>query len=245
MPKKKDNEKINNNMINPYELESMKKFMPNVRNPSIKLHQMSPIFRMLICGATGAGKTAYLLNLLSRFQKHFNKIIIYTAEEEPIYDWLLSQIPNDLISIYYNDFSTLQGNLKEFFYGSTLVVFDDCITVKDKNKMKAINDLFIRGRKLHNGVSICYLTQSYFDVPSILRKQINYLTIIKILNVDDLKRILRECKLNCTVEQLVKMYEYCCLNNFGDVLMIDKQSFQSSGKTYRKNFLEFLNPKDF
>lgn len=233
-------------MINPYTLPSMKKFMPSTRNVSKHLHEMSPIFRMIVCGASGSGKSAYIVNLLSRFQKHFNKVIIYTAEQEPIYDWMLSKLPEDMISIYYNDFSTLTNceKLSDFFYGSTLVIVDDMIT-KNKKELKPIMDLFVRGRKIHDGVSICFLSQSWFDIPKIIRQQISYAVLVKISNNRDLRAILSEFNLNCNIKQLQNMYEYCCLNEFGNVLTIDKQSSQQEGKTYRRNFLEFLDPKDF
>ena len=233
-------------MINPYELQSMKKFIKEDRNPSKHLHEMSAIFRMIVCGASGAGKTVFVTNLLNRYRNHFNKIYIFTAETEPIYDWLLSQIPQDLISIYYNDFTPLlqTDKLNDFFYGSSLCIIDDMVT-KSKKELQPIMELFIRGRKIHNGVSLCFLSQSWFDIPKLIRQQINYCILVKINNNRDLRAILQEFKLDCSVEQLQNMYNYCCLNSFGDVLMIDKQSNQKSGKTYRKNFLDFLNPKDF
>ena len=231
-------------MVNPYELKSMKKYIPCQKNVSKHLHEMSAIFRSVVCGATGSGKTSYVTNLLNRYQNHFNRCIIFTAESEPIYDWLQSQIPSDMLQVYYNDLSPLEGDLKDFFYGSTLVILDDMVT-KNKRQLIPVIDLFIRGRKLHNGVSLCFLTQSYFDIPPIIRKQLNYCVLVKINTNGDLRRILAESSLNCTKEQLYKMYDYCCNTGFGNVMTIDKQSKHNEGKTFRRNFLEFLDPNDF
>jgi hypothetical protein len=224
----------------------MKKFLPTSRNPAKKLHEMSSIFRMIVCGASGSGKSAYITNLIARFPNHFNNIVIFTAEEEPIYDWLQSQLPDDLLRVYYNYLTPLTKceKLSDFFWGSTLCIIDDMIT-KNKKELKPIMDLYVRGRKIHNGVSICFLSQSWFDVPKLIRQQINYCVLVKISNDRDLSMILSEFKLNCNKKQLQNMYNHCCLNQFGDVMMIDKQSAVQDGKTYRKNFLEYLNPNDF
>ena len=246
MPKKK--ETVTNKMINPYECKNFqKKFMPNVRNPSKHQHEMSAIFRMIVCGASGSGKTSFLVNLLQRYQNHFNRVVIFTAESEAIYDWLQSKIPEDMLQIYYNDLSPLLDSekLNDFFWGSTLCIFNDMIT-KSKKEFIPINTFIIRGRKIHNGVSLVFLSQSWFDIPKIIRQQINYAVLVKISNNRDLKTILSEFNLNCSVSQLQNMYNYCCNKGiFGDVFIIDKQSSQDSGKTYRKNFLEFLTPSDF
>lgn len=236
---------VKDKMKNPYETKSIQKFLPKQANRSKHLHQMQGCFRAIVCGATGSGKSAWICNLLDRYRKHFNHIVIFTAETEPIYDWLQSQIPDDCFSIYYNDLSPLEGDLSEFFYGTSLCIIDDMVT-KNKKQLKPVMDLFIRGRKIHQGVSICFLSQSYFDIPKIIRQQISYCILVKINNKRDLRLIMSEFNLNCTIDQLMKMYEYCCLTDeFGNVLTIDKVSPVQSGKTYRCNFLEFLDPKDF
>ena len=240
MPKK-----VIDKMKNPYEAKSMQKFLPKKANRSKHLHQMEPCFRSIVCGSTGSGKTAYISNLLERYKNHFNSITIFTAEQEGLYSWMQSQIDDSMFRIYYNDLSPLvENDLNDFFWGSSLVIIDDMIT-KNKKELKPVMDLFIRGRKIHNGVSICFLTQSFFDCPLLIRKQLSYCVLVKINGKNDLKRILSDFNLNCDINQLVKMYEYCCLNNFGDVLTLDKISPQNSGKSFRKNFLEFLDPKVF
>jgi hypothetical protein len=197
-------------------------------------------FRMAVCGIAGSGKTLFVSNLLSRYKNHFNKIYIFLSEPEPIYDWLLTQIPGDLISIYY-DFSPLRkaDNLNDLFNGRSLCIFDNTI-IKSKIDYKIIMDLFVRARVINNGVSLCFLSQSWFHIPKIIKQQINYCVLLQIITNKDLRVIKKELKLDCSVEQLQNMYNYCCFDTFGDVLLIDRLN-----NKYRKNFLEFLNPKDF
>jgi hypothetical protein len=127
------------------------------------------------------------------------------------------------------------------YYGSSLVIFDDQINEKDQ---KCINELYIRGRKIAGGISLLYLTQSYFKVPKIIRLQCQYIFILKVSGVRDLKMILSEYSLSATKEQLTNMYEYSCNSGtFGSFMLIDLVADQN--KTYRKNFTEYLSIDDF
>ena len=231
------NKKSNNEMINFYELKGVKKFLNKSINPNYNFHNMSVPFRSIMIGSSGAGKTNLLLNILNVFPNTFNKIWIYTKAEEPLYDYLESIIPKDLIYICYDNLKECESHLKNNdFYGQSLVIFDDMCNEKDQ---KIISEMFIRGRKVAGGISTIYLTQSYFKVPKTVRLQCQYIFIIKVSGVRDLKMILSEYNLNTTQEQLLKYYKDCCeeqkLSNF---LLIDLNAPQN--KTYRKNFTEYL-----
>ena len=236
----------NDKMINFYELPKVQKFKTKVKNPNYAEHKMDAIFRLCCIGSSGAGKTNYIFNLIRKFSNTFNHIYVFTQERETLYDYLESQLSDDLLTIRYNldDLNNCNGDFNSYFYGTSLCIFDDQV-VKSKNEQKVIQELFIRGRKVAKGVSLCYLSQSYYGIPKIIRLQTNYCVIIKISSNRDLKMILSEYSLNCSKEQLQKMYNYCCNNVFGNVFTIDLQSPQEKGMTYRKNFLEFLDPKDF
>lgn len=170
--------------------------------------------------------------------KHtFNRIVIYTKATEPLYSYLTEQIPKDLLQIYYDDLPALA---KEEFYGQTLVIFDDMVNESKKNHIP-IQELYIRGRK--QGVSCLYLTQSYFQVPKLIRLQCNYVFIRKIGSKRDISLMLSEYGLGATQEQMKKMYSHTCLGNLEDFLTIDLQ--HGEPYTYRKNFDELLNPTEF
>ena len=116
--------------------------------------------------------------------------------------------------------------------------------VNEKDQ-KAIQEMFIRGRKIGGGCSLMYLTQAYFEVPKIIRLQCQYVFIIKISALRDLNLILSEYSLGETKQQLNAMYKYCCNSGkkFGSTLLIDLEAGQD--KTYRRNLREYLYPKDF
>ncbi len=56
-----------------------------------------------------------------------------------------------------------------------LVIFDDIITLHNQS---AVESYFVFGR--HNNVSVIYLSQSYFDLPRIIRLNANYLILFKL-----------------------------------------------------------------
>jgi hypothetical protein len=228
----------NNKVINFYEQKKVKKFMPKSHNPNYKEHLIKVPFRGVIVGSSGSGKTNMLLNLISKMSNTFNKIYIYSRAEEPLYSYLQSQIADDMLQISYdlNDFRTFD---ESNYYGQTLVVFDDMCNEKDQ---KCINELYIRGRKM--GVSSLYLTQSYYKVPKIVRLQCQYIFIIKTSGLKDLRLLLSEYSLTATTDQLQNMYNHCCNSGaFGNFLLIDLNASQS--KSFRLNWLEILDPKDF
>jgi hypothetical protein len=229
-----------NDMVNFYSLPKVQKFQTKSVNPNYHKHHITVPFRGCMVGSSGSGKTNLLLNIINQFSNTFNHIYIYTQAQEPLYDYLESQLGTDLLTIKYslNDCKTFK---EEDYYGSSLVIFDDMCLEKDQ---KCISELYVRGRKIAGGASILYLTQSYYKVPKVIRLQTQYIFILKVSGVRDLKMILSEYSLSASKEQLTRMYEYCCnQNQFGSFFLIDLQSTQD--KTYRKNFTEFLSINNF
>ena len=241
MKTKKKPEIIDVSIINPYESREVQKHMTKSINPFKKFHNISVPFRGCLIGSSGSGKTATFLNICSVMSKTFNHIYIYTRAREPLYDYLREQLDDTLLTISY-DLNDLRQFPEENYYGQSLVVIDDFC---NEPNQQCIQELYIRGRKIAGGVSLLYLTQSYFKVPKLIRLQLNYIFILKVSGVRDLKMILSEYSLGASKEQLTKMYEYACNISgvFGHFLLIDLQAEQS--KTYRKNFDEILNPSTF
>ena len=56
-------------------------------------------------------------------------------------------------------------------------------------------ELFIRGRKIGKGLSLIYLSQSFFKIPKIIRQQFNYLFLLKLSSGRDLNLILSDFSL--------------------------------------------------
>ena len=195
-------------------------------------------FEGYIIGIAGSGKSNLLINLIANLGGKFKKIYIYSRNEKPTYHYLQSQIPDDdMLQISY-DLNDLQKdfnlNDENKYYGETLVVFDD---IYDE---KFINDLFIKGRKM--GVSSLYLTQSYTQLPTEVLLKSQYIFIMKTVS-RELRLMLKDYGLAITSNQLQNMYNYCS-DKFSNCLLVDLNAPHPC-QTFRKNFIEFLNPMDF
>ena len=240
MPPKKIKINESNEMINFYELKKVQKFLTKSHNPNYEKHHIKVPFRSIIIGSSGAGKTNLINNIIHEMKDTFNHLYIVCQAQEPLYDLLLCQIPDNMITIFYG-LDSYKKFKEEDYYGQSLIIFDDMVNEKDQ---KCIQEMFIRGRKIGGGCSLMYLTQAYFEVPKIIRLQCQYVFIIKISALRDLNMILSEYSLGETKQQLNEMYKYCCSGQkFGSTFLIDLEAGQD--KTYRRNLREYLNPKDF
>ena len=90
--------------------------------------------------------------------------------------------------VYNNTIKYYNPNKKR----KILIVFDDIIAdmINNKKFNPVVIELFIKGRKL--GISIFFITQSYFKVPEDVRLNSTHFFIMKITN----KRRLQQIALN-------------------------------------------------
>jgi hypothetical protein len=130
--------------------------------------------------------------------KTFNKIIICTKAEEPLYTYLQDKLKSSQVEIYYD------GKIPEFEKMDSgqngLVIFDDLVL--DKNK--AIGEMFIRGRKL--GYSMIYISQSFYQTDKLIRQNVNYIWLGRGMQKRDLNMILSEFALGMNKNELEQIY---------------------------------------
>lgn len=241
MPPKKKQEIDLSRPVNFYEIMD-KKFLTKTENPNYHLHGLNLSFRMCIVAPSGSGKTNFLTCLCALFCRGprgtFIDINISTKnKDEPLYNYLASM--SDMIHIREgSDFETLP-KLDDFDKdaGNHLVVVDDLVLEKNQER---ICNYFIRARKLN--VSVIYISQTYFGIPPVIRKNINYLVLLKLSGQRDINAILRETGIGLTKEQLIAMYEYATNEKFS-ALLVDMEA--PNEKRFRKNWSEILAIEDF
>jgi hypothetical protein len=211
-----------------------------LKNPNIDLHNFSIPFRGVVVAPSGSGKTSFVGNLIKIFSKGQGTFVTITIickdAEEPIYKYLASL--SDAISIKEGGLENLPDLNKADKEVPTLLIIDDQQLEKKQN---GVEEYYIRCRK--KGVSILYLAQNYYVVPIVIRRNCNYLIVLKLSGEKEIKMMLREVGLGLTKEQLINMYAYATNQKF-DVLIIDYES-SDINRRYRKNFTQYLQPSDY
>ena len=216
--------------INFYE-KMDKKLKPVAHNPHYKKHLIKVPFRAIIAGASGAMKTNTALNIIYAMPDTFSKIIVITRnKDEPLYNYAKERIPDMQI---YEGLEKLPDLDKDFDKKeNALVIFDDLVLEKNQ---KVIEEFAIRCRKL--GVSMMYLTQSWYKTPKIIRQNLSYIILKQIAQTSYLNRILKDYSLGVNKDELQQLYKYATKGENE----LDKTNFLTidmdakPGENFRKN----------
>jgi hypothetical protein len=192
-------------------------------------------FRALVIAPSGSGKSICLKNLITLFCKGtgtFDNIYIFCkCTSEPLYKYLGDK-SKGLIDVYEN-LEKLPPINDLITCNQTLIFFDDFVS--DLNKHPIISEYFIRGRK--KSASIMFLSQSYYNTAKIIRQNINYCVILKLLGTRDINLVLRECSIGISKEQLLYMYNEATKKKFDTMIInLDK----SGNERYRIIFLDYF-----
>ena len=237
MPPKRKPKEVASGMINFYD-KLPKELIPKVENPNERLHKITIPFRAVVVGPSGSGKTSWLMNLIHLFSQGkgtFASICIVTANsDEPLYKFLQKQ--DDQIKVVEGIHNT--PKLDKFDKTENhLVVWDDLVLSKH---LDVVCNYYIRARK--QSVSCVFISQSYFHTPLMIRKNCNYLILLKMSGQREISAILRECGLGITKEQLIGMYQHATSTKMS-ALIVDYNVPEEN--RFRKGFLEIINANDF
>jgi hypothetical protein len=196
----------------------------------------------IIAGATGSGKSLCLLNIINN-AGIFNNVWIFTGSntDEPLYNFLKAKAPKGSVEIAegVSSFPSkeiwIERGEKD---GPQLIVIDDALF--DKKFEKTMNAFCAYCRKAN--CSVILLSQSYHDSPLFLRKNANYVILMRGMNTRDLKTMLTNyASSNIDMHTLQKIYENAtATNETGDFLMIDKKT-KDKRLRFRKGFDQFYD----
>ena len=239
MSKKKDLAD-SNEMYNFYQHRKVKELLTNYHNPHFNEHQISIPFRMGIVASSGGGKTMYILNLISKMQDTFGHIFVVYKASEPLYEFLQAQVGEKNITFFTNiaKFPPLNELPKD---KALLCIFDDCVTLPEKSQ-EIIKEIAVRGRKHGKGISLAYLTQSFYKVPRLIRLQFNYLILLKLGSRRDVDMIINECSLGVEKDVLLRYYKDATKEKFSS-LKINLETGNDNEK-FSRNFNDFYKIED-
>lgn len=229
-------------LVNFYETDEVKRLQPKYHNPHFSTHGINIPFRAVVCASSGSGKSNLVLNLLQQMNGTFNDVYLFCREKsEPLYEHLENSMknprtgkPNPHLHIFEGLEEMNGWNLNTHFeeHGQTLIVIDDMCNEKDQRQ---VCELYIRGRKLGRGVSLLYMSQSWFLVPRVVRLQSNLIILRRLGSSRDVSMILREVSLGVTIEELLDLYQRCV----GDDSILGFLSIHvGSDNPFRKNLNE-------
>lgn len=214
------------------------KFLPKVDNPNFSKHGFSLPFRAIIVASSGSGKSSFLFNLIEKFSSGvgtFDSITIVTAnKDEPIYNYLQDQCKAIRIVEGMRNTPILDDYDKSV---SHLLVWDDLVLNKNQT---AAEEYFLRARKMN--VSLVYISQSWYACPLMVRKNTNYMVMLKLAGIRDARLIMKECALGVTHDTLMKIYEYATDTHMVP-LIIDTAARPEN--RFRKGFNIKIDPADF
>lgn len=194
------------NLFNWYETKQMKEFLKK-DNYDYSSTGIKPSSRILVCGATGTGKTQALLHYIRLSPNCFSKIMVFYKEEEPAYELLKKGIKE---TEFYTTLSKLpklndlRKDLEE--EERVLIVLDDyMMELSQPNKYPNIADYLIRGRKVN--ITLFMLTQDYHTIKKNLRNQMTYVLLFKSTDEADINLIISKYVKKDKRKQLLSLYE--------------------------------------
>lgn len=236
--RKKPKEKPNQ-IVNFYEVVP-KKYLDDVENPNFHLHQIDLPFRMCVVAPSGSGKTNFVLNLIRVFSQGkgtFADITIVTRnKDEPLYNWLIGQ--SDAIRVVEGMVNNPKLDDYDKKYNH-LLIWDDLVLSKNLDQ---VADYYIRARK--KNVSLMFLSQSYVDIPKIIRKNSTYLVLF---DLGGSKRerdfIMREWSGELDKDELNAIFTDATAEKLSPLII--KGGKTKKNEKYRKGFTGFYNLDEF
>jgi hypothetical protein len=220
-----------------------KQFLDNnqISYPNYNQIKITLPFQMLIVGKTGSGKSNALIHLINSIGAFSKFILLIKNTEEPLYKYMIQTLRD--IEEEYDDedkilFVTTDPNelpdLSEMQAedGSTLLIADDMVTESAKDQKKIV-EAWIRGRK--QGISCVYLSQSYFQIPKVIRENSSIIILKSIVSIPEVKRIMKEYSLSEDPKKIIKVYDKIQSTDKMNFMMIDKSAIDPNLR-YRYNF---------
>jgi hypothetical protein len=208
---------------------------------------------ILMVGEAGSGKSNTMMNyiyLTSQVPKGtYKKIFMCVRKTETFTEFLKEKLGDDLL--IYNSLDTFPSvdkfaDLSEKNKERFLIIFDDCINEKAKKDLKKIDDYFTYSR--NKGCTVLFLSQSFFQTDIYLRKQVSWLILCGITGKRDLLAILKDYSIgDIDQDTLHNMYRYAKeVRKEGEMNFMKICAYECPiDKKFSRNWLDYLNPKDF
>ncbi len=232
---------MSNSVTNFYTKKEVKKFVKNYSNPSYNSCLIKHPFRAIIIGSSGSGKSLVAIEIIKRLSNTFDFVVLVTRDaSEPLYQYLQSKL-QDLLYIYEIDGKTPIPSIQDISKlgnakSQILVVYDDLVNEKNQSN---ITEAYIRARKLNRGISLAYLSQSFYRIPKTIRLQANIVIIKKVSSMRDIRLVVSEYDVGKTRKEIEQAYEEAT-KDITSFLMIRLDEKADSPYKFTKGFTETI-----
>jgi hypothetical protein len=213
--------------------------MTKYHNPKFADTQIQIPARIGVVGPSSAGKSVWLLNYIAKSSDTFGHIVVLYKQSENLYEFLRDKIGSKNITFYTKLTDLPAPNDLNLGNKQILLIFDD--QVAEKNQQK-IEEYYIRGRKIGGGITMCYLSQNFYGIPTLIRRQFNYVIILKLSGQKDMKQIITNYSLGLEPEEIVKLYKDATKEKF-NFLKISTEE-RNDNKIFSHNFTGFYKIND-
>ena len=122
-----------------------------------------------------------------------------------------------------------------------LIIFDDLVNESEKAQA-VIKEYYLRGRKVGRGISLCYLSKSFFKINKFIRCQCSLLIILKLSSDRDLNLILSDFGLGVDKAVLLKIYKDATREKF-NFLKVDLNT-SNINRRFCKNWNAYFRVGD-
>jgi hypothetical protein len=113
------------------------------------------------------------------------------------------------------------------------------VALKDQSK---IEEYFLRGRKVAGGITCIYLSQNFFGIPTLIRRQFNCVVILKLSGAKDLKQIIQNYSLGSDANEIVKLCKDATKDTFNFLKIAVEE--RNENKIFSHNFTGFYKISD-
>ena len=175
------------------------------------------LFRGIILGASGSGKTNLLLDFIKRSPHVYTHLhLIARQPEQALYKFLGDKLGEQMTMYGEDDVPSVDSIPKA---GLQLVVFDD-FSNDQKWCARHVVPFFIRGR--HKQLTVLFLAHAFHTgVPKMVRLNSEILMILKSPSKADMKSVLRDMPIgDLNVDELWHFYQQSSSNK-GQFLMVN------------------------
>jgi len=231
----------NFNKISKEELENEKMYEKSYNNHYIK----SKNNISLLIGASGSGKTTTIIDYIIRTKLSNNDIPFYSITyftastgDESLIKLLKQLIPSTIVIDDVNKLPNIEEYKENNDYNKKLknmIVFDDIANLNKKQK-DILNIWSNSGRKIFT--HMFFLCQNYYDVPTTIRRNANYIYLYKSNDLSLIKQILKKYNIyNVDFDTLIEWY-LNSTHDKGQFLLLDLTN--NTPMKIRSNFLNVL-----